>query len=161
VRGFVESLKHIMLGLAIMPAILFLYILSVAALGPAVNDIRAHKIERGFLNLTLPPQTEMVETVTFCGNSSGRSNHTEIWGGFVVKSALSEAELARWAETITMPHLMLGYKVWSVPEDFEAQEPVLCYYVHFEHFNDATEAEGYYMISSYYSAVTQHDLRGH
>jgi hypothetical protein len=46
---------------------------------PGINNYRVEKIKKEYLNITLPIQTEIIETYTFCSNTTGTDNHVEIW----------------------------------------------------------------------------------
>ena len=54
--------------------------------GAICNDMKAAKIKKEYMSMELPDKTELVETVTFVGNSSGTGNHTEIWVGMLIRT---------------------------------------------------------------------------
>ena len=156
-----KAFKRIFIGgVAVVIAIPILFIIGLIA-GPAVNDAKADKIEKAFQKLEMPAQTELVETVSFCGNTSGTGNHVEIWSGFLVKSELSKTELQEWYMDAKIPDRTYEPMVWSVPEDLTMHYPEPHSFIHFAHFNGMTEAKGYYIIGGYFDAPTQMDLRGH
>lgn len=138
-----------------------IYFVSLTLIYPAINDARAEKIKEEYLNIELPPQTEIVETYNYCGNITGTGNHVEIWAGALIKSELPEAELFHWYEEMKISYVAYEPLFWPVPEDLTSQYPETHSFIEFTHFNSMTEAKGYYIIGSYYDAVTQHDIRGH
>ena len=157
-----KALKRVLVGIVVLiVAAIVIYFISFVVICPAINDARANKIEKEFLDLSLPSQTEVIETFSICHNSSGTGNHVEIWAGFLIKSELPEAELSKWAETIKLPYAMYDPMFWKVPEDLSLQYPAPHDFIQFKHFNGMTEAKGYYIIGYYFDPVTQHDIRGH
>lgn len=60
----------------IIPVICFL---SLMFIFPGINNYRVERIKKEYLNITLPIQTEIIETYTFCSNTTGTDNHVEIW----------------------------------------------------------------------------------
>ena len=155
-------LKKVMIGLLIVVvAIPAMYYMSLVVFCPVINDVRAAKIEKEFFNIPVPPKTEIVESYSFCGNTSGTGNHVEIWSGILVKSELPETELIQWAEGISMSNIVYEPLLWAVPEDRTSQYPQSRKFIEFEHFNGMSEAKRYYIMGGYFDAVTQHDIRGH
>lgn len=147
-----------MIVIITIPAI---YFVSFTLICPAVNDARAEKIKKEYLNIELPLQTEIVDTYDFCGNTTGTGNHVEIWVGFLIKSELPEAELFHWFEAMKLSYVAYEPLFWPVPEDLTPHYPETHSFIEFAHFNNMAEEKGYYIIGSYYDAVTQHDIRGH
>ena len=156
--------KRVMIGLLVaIIAVPILYYISYAAICPAINDARARKIEKEFSGVALPPQTEIVESYSFCGDTLGKGNHIEIWSGILIKSELQETELIQWAEDVkdSISYTILGFSLWTVPEDLSSQYPQPRDFIQFEHFNGMNEAKGYYIVGSYFYPVTQFDIRGY
>lgn len=155
-----SKLKRVFLILLIVIlAIPILYYLSFALICPAINDAKAGRIERELTDMPLPSNTEILETASFCGNTSGTGNHIEIWAGVLIYSSLSENEIHQFFSDYEM--------VWTVPKDLTEQYPAPRDFIDFSFFNGQgfysgqTQAVGYYIIGGYYEAVTQHDIRGH
>jgi len=152
--------KKVLIGVLItVIAIPIMYLISFVAIYPAINDSRAEKIEDDFLNISIPRKTNIVESYSFCGNTSGTGNHVEIWSGLLIKSELPETELLQWVDGITISYIEDGLYLWSVPEDLGSFYPEPKDFVHFEHFNGMSEAKGYYIIWGYFYPLTQFDIR--
>lgn len=109
----------------------------------------------------MPPETEQIETYSFCGNTSGTGNHVEIWTGVLVKSELSVSELNHWFETAALPEPAYGPMIWPVPENRSANYSVMHSFIKFSQLEQLEQAEGHYIIGSFHDAVTQHDIRGY
>lgn len=74
------KIKRVLVGLLIIIiTIPVIYFVSFTLICPAINDAKAEGIEKEYLNIKLPPQTEIVETYNFCGNTTGTGNH-DMWG---------------------------------------------------------------------------------
>jgi hypothetical protein len=151
--------KTFLILLIVILVIPVLYYLSFTLICPAINDARADRIERELAGMPLPSNTEVLETASFCGNTSGTGNHVEIWAGVLIYSTLSENEIHQFFSDYEM--------VWTVPKDLTEQYPEPRDFIDFslfgkqEFYNGQTQVEGYYIIGGYYNAVTQHDHRGH
>lgn len=153
--------RVLLVVLIVIIAVPVLYFLSIMTICPAINDARAAEIEKEMISMELPPETQAIETASFCGNTSGTGNHVEIWAGLLIQSELNEEELRKYYEGKTISYKAYDFMFFVVPEDFKSQYPVPRDFVYFSHFNGMDSAEGYYIVGGYYDAVTQHDLRGH
>ena len=157
--------KRVMIWLLVtLIAIPILYYISYAAICPAINDARADSIEKEFINISMPAQTEIVESYSFCGAGVGTNiNSIGIWSGILIKSQLPETELTQWADGITasISYTALDFSLWTVPEDLSSQYPEPKDFIQFEHFNGMNEAKGYYIIGAYFYPVTQFDSRAY
>lgn len=120
--------------------------------GSICNDIKASQIEKGFYKLELPAGAELVEVSSFVGNTSGTGNHTEIWAGMLIRSGLAEEDIRGYFR---------DYDVWVVPGDLTAHEPYAEGFISFTALAGKASGAGYYVVSGYYDAFTQMDLRGH
>lgn len=145
--------------MVIIVAIPILYYLSFTFICPVINDARANKIEKELTGMPLPPNTTVLESDSFCGNTSGTGNHVEIWAGVLIYSTLSENEIRQFFTDYEI--------VWTVPKDLNEQYPTprdfidFSYFSEHEFYNGQTQVKGYYIIGGYYEAATQHDIRGH
>ncbi|MEO1768756.1 hypothetical protein [Candidatus Enterococcus ferrettii] len=155
-------IKRVSAGLLIaLTTSILLYIVSFILICPAINDARAKKFEKSYASIALPPETERIETYSFCGNTTGTGNHVEIWAGVLVKSELSVPEINRWFETAALPEPAYERLVWSVAEDLSANCPAMNSLIKFSQLEQLEKAEGYYILGSFHDAATQHDSRGH
>lgn len=115
-------------------------------IGPLRNDRAANRL-LGELLAELPPETEVVETAAWVGNSGGTGNHVEIWAGVLNRSGAGypadEVRGCPWARKS-----LFGFPNTADPE---ALFPTLA----------ATDSlEGYFICGRLAEAATQWDLRG-
>jgi len=140
----------VILAIVIMVPVGFLVFFLIV--GPALNDKRASSIEKELSCIELPPDTEIIETASFCGNTSGTGNHVEIWAGVLIRSELPEEKIIEFYKDYEI--------VWAVPVD-ENLYPEPRDYMKFPYLSRNGERTGCYIIADYYKAVTQNDIRGH
>lgn len=96
--------------------------------------------------MTLPADTELIETASFVGNS-GNGNHVEIQAGILIHTKLDED---------TLRDHFKDFDVLTVPADLKYS-----FFLNFQSLGEKDSAHGYYVISKYFEAFTQMDLRGH
>ena|GEM_PF-4155719 len=65
-----------------------------------VNELYTNKIASDMQRAPLPPQTELIDMLSFCGNPRGTSSHCSAWVALLVKSDLSEEELEIYYRTL-------------------------------------------------------------
>lgn len=112
-------------------------------IAPLRNDRAAARLLDGLL-AELPPETEIVETAVWAGNSSGTGNHVEIWAGVLNRSgAGTPAEELRDAGGAALS----GFPVTADPRKLFPSLP--------------EDWDGYYIYGRLGEAATQWDLRGH
>lgn len=121
-------------------------------IGPAFNDAKAVSIEKEFSENPLPPETETVETASYCGNTGGTGNHVEIWAGALIRSKLTTEEISQFYRDYEI--------VWAVPLD-ENIYPEPRDYMKFQYLSTNGNRENCYIIAGHYTALTQCDIRGH
>lgn len=121
-------------------------------IGPMLNDAFASSVEKELSSLKLPPETEIIETASYCGNTSGTGNHVEIWAGLLIRSDLKEEEIIEFYKDYQI--------VWAVPTD-QNLYPEPSDYMKFSYLSRNGDRTGCYIIADYYNAVTQNDIRGH
>ena len=120
--------------------------------GALCNDLRAWRIEKGYASMELPDRTELAETASYVGNTAGTGNLTEIWAGMLVYSELPKEELEAYFP---------GDTVWEVPADLEKLPPYQRNFMDFEVLDGEDPGKGYFVVSHFYNAFSQFDLRGH
>lgn len=123
--------------------------LSACAYGFVIAPLRNDRAANRLLNellAELPPETEIVETAVWAGNSAGTGNHVEIWAGVLNRSGAGDpAEELRDAGGACMD--LFGFPNTADPEELF---PALA----------ADSWEGYFICGRLGEAVTQWDLRG-
>lgn len=134
-------------GLLLLAAAVLLPLSACAyglVIAPLRNDRAAARLLDGLL-AELPPETEIVETAVWAGNSSGTGNHVEIWAGVLNRSGAGfPAEALRgcpW-DTVTQSD-------FPATADPQALFPAL-----------PEGWEGYFIYGRSGEAATQWDLRG-
>jgi len=148
-----KILKRILLAiLAIVIIVPIGFMAFFLFVGPALNDARASSIEKELSRIELPPETEIIETASYCGNTGGTGNHVEIWAGVLIRSELTEEEISQFFKDYEI--------VWAVPVD-ENLYPEPRDDMKFPYLSGNGERTGCYIIADYYKAVTQNDIRGH
>ena len=65
-----------------------------------INDTYTAILTNEMRKSKAPPQTEIVEIVSYLGNSTGTSNHAEAWICMLLKSKLSEEDLTEYYEQV-------------------------------------------------------------
>lgn len=106
-------------------------------------------------NLSLPAETEIVEVVSGCGNTSGAGNHTELYVAILLKTTLPEEEWERSAYSAYIDR----YVAWEGQETLAMS----CVGVSFSEITaDIDSDETYYIFECVKSAPCSFlDLRGH
>jgi hypothetical protein len=141
-------------------------------IAPAMNNHRAAQIKDMLGKIVLPPETELIETAAWCGNTGGTGNHVEIWAGVLIHSTLPEEEFDAFFNPLPDPQTGYNHytEVWKVSEFLASTERYFSPIGHmaelaslFDRYGEIfTEenADGHYLIYGYYSAVSQWDIRG-
>lgn len=135
-------------GLLLLAAAVLLPLSACAyglVIAPLRNDRAAARLLDGLL-AELPPETEIVETAVWAGNSSGTGNHVEIWAGILNRSGVGfSAEELR--DSLWGWDLRFGFPVTADPGKLFPSLP--------------EDWDGYYIYGRLGEAATQWDLRGH
>lgn len=134
-------------GLLLLAAAVLLPLSACAyglVLAPLRNDWAADRLLKELL-AELPPETEVVETAVWAGNSSGTGNHVEIWAGVLNRSGAgfpAEELRENWTAAFSR----------GIPGTTDPREL----------FPALSEGwEGYFIYGRLGEAATQWDLRGH
>lgn len=115
-------------------------------IAPLRNDRAAGRLLEELL-AELPPETEIVETAVWAGNSAGTGNHTEIWAGVLNRSGAGDSAEELW-------DCSGGFAIrLDFPSTANLRElfPALA---------SADSREGYFIYGRLGEAATQWDLRG-
>jgi hypothetical protein len=147
-------------------SLIAIFIISHDFIGPMLNDVCAAKIEKELSLISLPPNTEIIEIASYCGNTNVIGNDPEIWVGMIIHTELSEEEINDFfAENEFNDYQM----IWHVPEDLTMQYPAPKSYMDasfsffdkhgHEFYAEGKRAIGYYMVSGYYDVFTKWDFR--
>lgn len=149
-------MKRIIITLmAVVIAVPLLFLAGLLFVGPWVNDCKAAQVTRELKALALPDDTQAVETVSFCGNTSGTGNHVEIWAGILLQTTLPEEDLtAAFGEPYVVEKL-------ACQQDVDAWIPSVAAFTCLP--DDFTGGDGgqYYLLYIMKEPLTQWDIRGH
>ena len=142
-------LKKILKIIFTLFIILLVLIILPFVISPIIDNVALGNYKKEVLDtLYLPPDTEIVETISGCGNTSGTGNHTEMYVAILVKTSLSEEE---WKSYGFLSHDVLaeGEKTFSMS----------LVGVYFSHIDNP---EGYYILEYAKQApCSDFDIRGH
>ena len=148
-----KIIKQILLALLFIAILLPVgYIATFMLICPIINNNKASSIEKELSKITLPPDTEIIETSSYVGNTSGTGNHVEILAGILIRTKLKEEEIFKYFNDYEI--------VFSVPAE-EGQYTEQCYYLKFSYLNKNSDKTGCYIIANYYEPITQCDIRGY
>lgn len=116
---------------------------------PIIDNAALRNYKKEVLNtLKLPQNTEVIETVGGCGNTSGTGNHAELYVAVLVKTTLSEN---KWKSYYTVSH--------DVSLDGEQTFAMSLVGLYFSHIDNP---EGYYILEYAKEApCSDFDLRGY
>ncbi len=145
--------KRFLLTLIIFPTTIVVVIVALYVICPVLNNIKADKLAATWAeNIVLPDNTEIIEVISGCGNTSGTGNHTEVWAGILIKSDMSpEKVMAFWDSNILV-----------VDENNIRTHAMYLLNEEFKYFDTASQYEGFYIIEKTGEAVSSgFDLRGH
>ena len=140
-----RTCKIIFLLLLLFPILLLLPFF----IAPIVDDIaltqfKSHLIE----TLALPPNTQMVDVVSGCGNTGGTGNHTELYVGILLKTTLSQEEWNLYYPNVHNVFLH-GETTWSMSA------------VNLS-FSKIDNPQGHYILEKQKTAPwSNFDIRGH
>ena len=117
---------------------------------PMINNSKASSIEKELLKIKLPPDTDIIETSSFVGNTSGTGNNIKILAGILIRTKLKKEEIFQYFSDYEI--------IYSVPV-VEGQYNEQCYYLKFPYISENSNITGCYVIADYYDPVTQCDIR--
>ena len=80
----------IVLGVCVVLIVLFYAVIHV------VNDQIAEGLEDKLLNCPLPPNSEMIESVSIAGKKQGNGNGMQYFGIILIRSEMNKDELSQW-----------------------------------------------------------------
>lgn len=139
------------ISISVLALLLLSFIISV----PLVNNYSAGCVEDELLNIQIPSDTVLVESLSRAGKLVGNGNGMQYFGALLVKSELSPQELADYYknhnESITVK------KQESESIDFLEHNTLS-----FE--SDIADSDGYYIVYMFGGGISPFshlDLRGH
>lgn len=154
IRGRKEqnSVKRLLKVVLIFSLTIIAAIIIPFIAAPVIDDIALANYKKEVLsNLELPADTEVIEIVTGCGNTSGTGNHTELYVAILVKTDLTEND---WKD----------YGISALDSGSNKTEPLAmgCIGLSFDLDEEDGFADGYHILEYSKSApCSMFDLRGH
>ncbi|MBO5891561.1 MAG: hypothetical protein J6Q30_02465 [Oscillospiraceae bacterium] len=122
---------------------------------PLVNNYSARKVEKQLVEIALPDDTEMVESLSKAGKLVGNGNGMQYFGGVLIRSEKSLEELsAYYADKVTgavVKEQKTQMITWIEHEDLSFETPV-------------ADTEGYYIVYLFGNGISPFsylDIRGH
>ena len=106
-----------------------------------INNTYTGMLEDEMRKSTPPPQTEIIEVISYFGNTTGRSNHAEAWIGILIKSKLTKEELEKYYKDLYRQTI-----VYKIPEDRQKIEALSMLDNTFESLAGMTDYDGYYIV---------------
>ena len=137
-----------------MIAIIILFIAFIVAV-PPINDLLAKNVEKGLLEIALPENTQMVESVSKAGKLVGNGNGMQYFGAMLIKSEQTLEELAAYYADVNA----------EIVVKEQTDQAIECLeHAQLSFTAQITEEENYYIVYLFGEGVapfSQLDLRGH
>jgi len=156
-RGEGENMviaKRIMLTIIAIPCILIFAFISLYFSCPLLNDKTAGSLAKELRTIPPPYNTQILESLSGCGNVGGTGNHTDMWAGILIKTELEEKDVEQFYKE---------YYIKKVDTSNYQTFAMECVNKEFSNLNNIDDYEGFYIIETverheFYSFF---DLRGH
>lgn len=137
-----------------MIAIIILFVAFIVAV-PPINDLLAKNVEKGLLEIALPENTQMVESVSKAGKLVGNGNGMQYFGAILIKSKQTLEELSAYYADVNA----------DIVVKMQTTQVIACLeHAQLSFTAQITEEENYYIVYLFGEGVapfSQLDLRGH
>lgn len=146
-------MKKLLLGTVIL-------ILGIGISIPLINDYTAVTAARELSEMDLPPQTELIETISSAGKLVGSGNGMQYFGAILIKSELSIEKLEDY-------YSQYRKNEWSyIVEEQKGSEIKAVEHrnLEFKELRDIDDSDKYYIVYSWGEskfALADMDIRGH
>ena len=137
----------------IIPIILLVVIFAVSV--PFINDFSAKNVENSLLEIALPENTQMVESVSKAGKLVGNGNGMQYFGAMLIKSEQTLEELTAYYADVDAEIVVKAQT---------SQEIACLEHEQLSFTAEITEEENYYIVYLFGEGLapfSQLDLRGH
>ena len=137
----------------IIPIILLVVVFAVSV--PFVNDFSAKNVENSLLEIELPENTQMVESVSKAGKLVGNGNGMQYFGAMLIKSEQTLEELTAYYADVNAEIVVKAQT---------SQEIACLEHAQLSFTAEITEEENYYIVYLFGEGIapfSQLDLRGH
>ena len=137
----------------IIPVILLIVAFAVSV--PLVNDFSAKNVENSLVEIALPENTQMVESVSKAGKLVGNGNGMQYFGAMLIKSEQTLEELAAYYADVNA-EIVVRVQTAQAIECLE--------HAQLSFATQITEEENYYIVYLFGEGLapfSQLDIRGH
>ena len=122
---------------------------------PLVNDFSAKNVEKSLVEIALPENTQMVESLSKAGKLVGNGNGMQYFGAMLIQSELTREELSDYYSQKNADIIVKVQKTQKI----ECVEHAQLSFV-----TQITDAENYYIVYLFGEGIfpfAELDLRGH
>ena len=137
----------------IIPIILLIVAFAMAV--PLVNDFSAKNVENSLVEIALPENTQMVESVSKAGKLVGNGNGMQYFGAMLIKSEQTLEELAAYYADVNA----------EIVVKVQNSQAIECLeHAQLSFATQITEEENYYIVYLFGEGLapfSQLDIRGH
>lgn len=146
-----------------MKKLLLIAVILILVIGisvPLINDYTAIPVARELSEMDLPPQTELIESISSAGKLVGSGNGMQYFGAMLIKSELSIEELEDY-------YSQYRKNQWSyIVEEQNGSEIKIVEHrkLEFKELRDIYDLDKYYIVYSWGEskyALADMDIRGH
>lgn len=144
-------MKKKIVPIAIISIFFIAFIVSV----PLVNDFSAKNVEKSLVEITLPDNTQMVESISKAGKLVGNGNGMQYFGAMLIQSELTREELSDHYSQKNANIVVKEQKTQKIECVEHAQ---------LSFATQITDAENYYIVYLFGEGIAlfaELDLRGH
>ena len=139
----------------VLIAVVIVLFIGFAVSVPMVNDFSAKNVEKSLVEITLPENTQMVESISKTGKLVGNGNGMQYFGAMLIQSELTKEELSDYYSGINADIIVKVQKTQKIECVEHAQ---------LSFTTQITDTENYYIVYLFGEGITpfaELDLRGH
>lgn len=136
-------------------AIVIILLVALAVSVPLVNDFSAKNVEESLVEIALPDNTQMVESISKAGKLVGNGNGMQYFGAMLIKSELTREELSVYYSQKNAD---------IVVKEQKTQEIACAEHARLSFATQITDTENYYIVYLFGEGIAlfaQLDFRGH
>jgi len=136
-------------------AIVIFLLIGLAVSVPLVNDFSARNVENSLVEIALPENTQIVESLSKAGKLVGNGNGMQYFGAMLIKSELTREELSDYYSQKNAD---------IVVKEQKTQEIACAEHARLSFATQITDTENYYIVYLFGEGIAlfaQLDFRGH
>lgn len=140
--------------IVLVAIVIFLFVGLVVSV-PLVNDFSAKNVEKSLVEIALPENTQMVESLSKAGKLVGNGNGMQYFGAMLIQSELTMEELSDYYSQKNADIIVKVQKTQKIECVEHAQ---------LSFTTQITDAENYYIVYLFGEGIApfaELDLRGH